>query len=416
MMTVEQQRAAYGAEALKDAAGELPGPFPRTIGPRAMEYLQQVVESGLTSDMVSRFEQAFARAHGVRHCIATPGCTPALAVLAAALDLEPGDEVIVSPITDYGTVQGLISQHLIPVFADTEPGTVNMSADTIEPCLSGRTRAILVVHKTGIICDMDPINALAARHDLVVYEDACQAVFGRYRGRLAGTLSRAGGFSFDAEKTMGSDIGGCVITEDDALAERMRLVGHSRGALMEEGFGRKHVELGYAYRMSQCTAAISLAQLEIAPEQVRHRDRMARLLTRLISRIPGVEPLPLPEYMDVYSCWMFGMSVDPQAITCSVDELAAQLAAAGIPGAGTGRYYLMPAAVTFLQEQARKQEYPYSCPPASRRITYGADTCPRARDFLETFIRWSTFCEKYREEHCELAAGIVRSAMERNRP
>ncbi len=413
-MTTLRKRAAYGADAVGQTASGLPGPFPRTIGPRAMEYLQEVVDSGLTSDMVTRFENAFAQAHGVRHCIATPGCTPALAALAAALDLEPGDEVVVSPITDYGSVQGLISQHLIPVFADTEPGTVNMSAATIEPCLSDRTRAILTVHKTGIPCDMDPINALAAAHDLVVYEDACQAVFGRYRGRLAGTLARAGAFCFDAEKTMGSDVGGCIITDDDALAERLRLVGQSRGALMEEGFGRKHVELGYAYRMTQSTAAISLAQLEIAREQVEQRDRMARLLTERMGRIPGVTPLPLPDYMDVYSCWMFGISVDPQAINCSVDELAAQLAAAGINGAGTGRYYLMPAALTFLQERAQAQAYPYSCPPASRRIQYGAEACPQARGFLETFIRWSTFCEKYREEHCELAADIVRQVMARN--
>jgi perosamine synthetase len=414
-MSTEKRRAAYGAEALKDTVGELPGPFPRTVGPRAMEYLQEVVDGGLATDLVGRFEKAYAEAHGVQHCIATPGCTPALAVLAAALDLDPGDEVIVSPITDYGTIQGLVSQHLIPVFADAEAGTVNLSASTIKPCISQRTRAILVVHKTGLICDMDPINQLAAKHDLVVYEDACQAVFGRYRGRLAGTLARAGAFSFDSEKSMGSDIGGCVITDDGALAERMRLVGQSRGALMEPGFGRKHAELGYAYRMTQCTAAISLAQLDIIVDQVRQRDRMARLLTDLIADIPDITPLPIPDYVDVYSCWMFGLNVDPGAISCSVDDLAAQLATAGVSGAGTGRYYLMPAALSFLQEQAERQVYPYSCPPASRQISYSADSCPQARDFLESFIRWSTFCDKYTEQHCELAAQIVRDVMDQNR-
>jgi len=413
-MAAKMERAKYGAEGLKDAVGELPNPFPRTIGPNAMEYLQEVVESGLTCDMVGRFERAFAEGHGVRHCIATPGCTPALAVLAAAFDFEPGDEIIVSPITDYGTIQGLISRNYIPVFADVEPGTVNLSAETIEPRITDRTRAVLVVHKTGIICDMDPINELAAKHSLVVYEDACQAVFGKYKGRLAGTLSLAGAFSFDSEKTMGSDVGGCVITDDDDLAEAMRFVGQSRGAMAEPGFGRKHVELGYAYRMTLSTAAISLAQLEIARDQVAHRDRMVRLLSEKIEEIPGVAPLPIPAYLDVYSCWMFGMNIDPAAFGCTADEFASQLVEAGIPGAGTGRYYLMPAAVTFLQERAAAKAYPYSQPPASREYGYSADSCPRARDFLEGFIRWSTFCEKYRPEHCELAAKIVREVAEEN--
>ncbi len=414
-MKERRERAKYGAAAFADAPGALLNPFPRTMGPNALKYLQEVVESGLTSNMVGRFEQAFAREMGVKHCIATPGCTPALAALAAALEFEPGDEIIVSPITDYGTIQGLIRENYIPVFADTEPGTVNISADTIAPCITDRTRAILVVHKTGLVCDMDPINTLAEKHGLIVYEDVCQAVFGEYKGRLAGTLSKAAAFSFDAEKTMGSDVGGCLVTNDDELAERIRFIGQSRGAEMEPGFGRKHIAPGYAYRMTLCTAALCLAQLEIIREQVRHRDRMVRLLTELIAEIPGVTPLPIPDFVNVYSCWMFGMSIDPAAFHCDAEEFARQLAQAGIPGAGTGKYYLMPAACTFLQENAAAKRYPYSQPPASREYSYGAGACPNARDFLENFIRWSTFCEKYQPEHCALAARIVRQVAERNR-
>src|ERR1051325_9051685 len=204
----ELPRATYGPAVFgKHRAGILPSQYPRTMGPNAMKYLQEVVASGLgTSAMLERFERAFAQEYGVRHFIATPGCTPALAVLAAAFAFAPGDEIIVSPITDYGTLQGLVRENYIPVFPDTLPGTVNLGAETIAPCITDRTRAILVVHKTGTICDMDPINALAERHGLIVYEDVCQAVFGEYKGRLAGTLSRAAGFSFDSEKTMGSDV------------------------------------------------------------------------------------------------------------------------------------------------------------------------------------------------------------------
>jgi len=414
-MAERKPPAAYGARAVAGLTGQLPNPFPRPIGPNALRYLQEVVDSGLTVDMLGRFERAFAEATGAKHCTATPGCTPALAALAAAFGFEPGDEIIVSPITDYGTIQGLIREQYIPVFADTEPGSVNLSARTIEPLLTDRTRAVLCVHKTGLMCDMDPILDLARSRGVVVYEDACQAVFSTYRGRYAGTLGLAGAFSFDSEKTMGSDVGGCVITDDDALAERVRFIAHSRGAVQEPGFGRIHAEPGYALRMPQCTAAICLAQLEVIPEQVAHRDRMARRITALLGEIDGITPLAIPEYQEVYSAWMLGFSLDPEAFGCDTEAFARQLAEAGLTGAGTGKYYLMPAACTFLQEWAQAGRYPYSQPPASRTYRYGADACPTAWEFLQTFIRWSTFCEKYTEADCDLVAHIVGEVADRNR-
>lgn len=409
------QRAKYGAEAHKHEVGVLPTQFPRIMGPNCMKYLQEVIDSGLTSNMTTRFEEDFAKEYGVKHCIATPGCTPALHLLAAAFPFEPGDEIIVSPVTDYGTIQGLIAENYIPVFADTAPGTINLSAETIEPCITDRTRAILTVHKTGLICEMDAINALAEKHDLIVYEDACQAVFGEYKGRLAGTLSKAAGFSFDAEKTMGSDVGGCVITNDDELAERIRFIGQSRGAQMKPHFGRLHTELGYAFRMPLCTAAVCLGQLEIIRDQVRQRDRMARLITEKLAEIPGIIPLPIPASTTVYSCWMIGFNIDRDLFSCTTEEFAEQLAEAGVPGAGMGQYYLMPEAVTFLQEYAEMKVYPFSMPPASREYHYDDSTCPNAHQFLETWIRWATFCERYQPEHCELAAQLVRQVAERNR-
>jgi dTDP-4-amino-4,6-dideoxygalactose transaminase len=365
--------------------------------------------------MVERFERRFAEELGVKHCIATPGCNPALHMLAAAFDFEPGDEIITSPITDYGSILGIVKENYIPVFPDSEPGTVNFSARTIEPRITDRTRAILCVHKTGILCDMDPINELARRHGLIVYEDACQAVFGEYKGRLAGTLADAAAFSFDSEKTMGADLGGCLVTNDEQLAERCRFIGQSRGAVNEPGFGRRHVEAGHAFRMPFCTAAVCLAQLEIIRDQVYQRDRMVRLLSQLIGEIPGVTPLPIPDHVNVYSAWMFSMNIELEQFTCTADEFARQLVEEGVPSAGTGRYYLMPVACTFLQENATKRVYPYSTPPASRGHRYDESTCPTAWDFLQSWIRWATFCEKYTEEDCYRAREIVAKVARRNR-
>jgi dTDP-4-amino-4,6-dideoxygalactose transaminase len=265
------------------------------------------------------------------------------------------------------------------------------------------------------MCDMDPILTLAAKHDLVVIEDCCQAVFSTYKGRLAGTIGHAGAFSFDSEKTMGSDTGGCIVTNDDDLAERMRFYGQSRGAKMQPHFGRLHVVPGYAFRMPLCTAAITLGQLEIARENVAHRDKMIRLQTDHMARVPGIIPLPIPDYQEVYSCWMVGISLAQGAFKCGAEEFGDQLAAEGLTGAGISYYYLMPEALTFLNENARAGKYPYSKPPASRDYRYDDTTCPTAHAFLQGFIRWSTFCEKYEPEHCELAAEIVRVVADRNR-
>lgn len=410
-----RNRAKYGAEAFGEFAGNLPQPFPRTMGPNCLTYLEEVVASGLQCDMVGRFEAAFAREMGVKHGIGTPGCTAALNILVAALDMRPGDEIIVSPITDYGTLMGLLKENFIPVFPDTEPGTPLISARTIAPHISPRTRAILAVHITGLICDMDPIRALAKKRGLIVIEDVCQAAFGTYKGRLAGTLGDVAAFSFDSEKTLGSDVGGCAITDDDALAERIRFIGQSRGGQMVEGLGRVHATNGYALRMTQSTAAITLAQLEIIRPAVAHIDRMIRLITDKLGEIPGIIPLSIPDYMGVYSCWMAGFRIDPRAFRCDAESFARQVADAGLTGAGLGKYYLMPAALPFLTDKAEKRLFPFSKPPASRTYRYGADTCPNARDFLHHFIRWTTFCEKYRPAHCDLVAQIVAAVADQNR-
>ncbi len=414
-MSSKVTRARFGADAQKDLKGKLPLPFPRTMGPNAARYVQEVIEGGLTSDMPDRFEKSFAKRMGVKHCVGTPGCTAALSVLAAALRLSPGDEVIFSPITDYGTVLGFVRENAIPVFADTGPASLLVDAKTIEPHITDRTRAIVVVHKTGLVCDMDPIMDLARRRGVTVIEDVCQATFSTYKGKLAGMLGDAAAFSFDSEKTVGSDMGGCLITNNDELAEAARFHGHSRAGEMQPGLGRVHTAKGYPYRMPMCTAAITLAQLEIAEENVAQRDKMIRLLNAKLSEIPGITPPAIPSYQKVYSCWMAGFSIDAKQFSCSADDFAAQLVEEGIAGAGTGNYYLMPIALPFLKKAACELMYPFSQPPASRRFDYSEASCPNAKAFLKTYIRWSTFSDRYTPDHCDLAAQIVRAVADRNR-
>lgn len=404
--------AKFGFAAYKNIIGKLPSQYPRIVGPNAINYLKEIVDSGLTIDMVSRFEKEFCKAMGVKYCVSATGCSNAILALAEALNFNPGDEVIFSPITDFGTIMGFIKNNYIPVFADTAPGSINISAETIEPCITDRTRAIVVVHKMGLMCDMDPIMELARKHDLLVVEDVCQAIASTYKGRIAGTIGDVGTFSFDGEKTMGSDIGGCFITNNEALASYARFRCQGRGAEMREGFGRMHTVPGSAIRMPNCTAAINLAQLEILSDNVAKRDKAARLITEKLETIPGITCEKIPEYQEVWSSWMIGFRIDPEVFDCTADVFGKECAELGITGAGIGRYYLMPEACPFLNEYAENKTYPYSMPPASREYKYGGDTCPNAKKYLENWVRWSTICEKYTEEDCETVYQIVKTVAE----
>lgn len=405
--------AQFGATAQVASTKGLPGVFPREMGPNTMSYLQEVVDSGLSSDMISRAERELAVAHGRRHAILTPGCTNALFALFAGLDFEPGDEIIVSAITDYGDLCGLLFENYIPVFADSEPDTGLISARTVEACISDRTRAILAVNFFGLPCDYDPIVELARRKGLLVIEDVCQSILATYKGRRSGTLADVAVFSFDSEKTLGADMGGAVLLDDDELYDRIVNRVIARGAREYPGFGRKHTTRGLALRASQCTAATVLGNWEILPRQVAQRQQMATLLDERLAAIAGLLPYEVPPDR-THTYWMYGFRVDADYFDCSVADLAADLNSAGL-ACGMGRYYVLPASVPFLAENVARGVYPFGCPPASRKIDYDPSrVAPESTRFMEQWIRWS-WTEKYTEADVDLMTAIITEACDRHR-
>lgn len=404
--------AKFGSAAQIRSSIGLPTVYPREMGPNTLAYLREVVESGLASDMVSRFEKVLAEAHGRKHALLTPGCTNALFALFAGLGFAPGDEVIVSPIADYGDLCGLLFQNCVPVFCDTDPVTGLITADTIEPCITERTRAILAVNFFGLPCDFAPIMELAQKHNLLVIEDVCQSILATYRGRLSGTLADVAVFSFDSEKTLGADMGGAVLTDDEELYRRMvnRVV--ARGGVELPGFGRQHLHQGLALRAPLCTAATCLGNWEIIHRQVEQRQKTAAMLTERIREIPGLRAYEVPADR-THTYWMYGFHVEEERLAVGTAEIAAQLKEAGIP-CGQSKYYVLPAAVPFLAEKAAKGVYPFSTPPASRQIDYEAKRiCPNAVRFMDNWIRWN-WTEKYTEDDVEKMAAIIRNVFSRN--
>ena len=221
----ELKLAINGGSPVRDDDRPLPNREPRIIAPEVYDLVKGVLDSGFTLNLVSEFEREFAAACGVQYGVAQSNCTSVIHSVIGALELGPGDEVIVSPITDYGSVAGVVHQGATPVFPDVDPDTGLITAEHVEKVISPRTRAIIAVHFYGQICDMDPIIDLAQRHNIPVIEDVCQATFAEYKGRRAGSIGDVGCFSFDGGKLLPTDNGGMAVTDNRDLAEAIRFFG-----------------------------------------------------------------------------------------------------------------------------------------------------------------------------------------------
>src|SRR5213593_118936 len=263
----------------------------RTLGDEEIALVTQAIRSGtLTSTkgtFVKTLERQFADLLGVRHAYACASGTAAVHTAIAAIDPEPGDEIITSPITDMGALTPILYQGAIPVFADVDPDTLNVTAATLEPRLSARTRAIIVTHLFGNPCEMREILSLARARDIPVIEDCAQAFLAGHEGRPVGTLGAIGCFSLQQGKHVTTGEGGLVVTNDDALARRIYLFINKAW-----GYGDAHPDhyfLALNYRMSEVLGAVAVAQLPKLDAVAQRRIAAAAELTAQLRGFPGIE-------------------------------------------------------------------------------------------------------------------------------
>ena len=244
---------------------------------------------------VKGLEAAIAEYVGTKHCVACGNGTDALFLILAALGIGKGDEVITTPFTFFATAESIGHLGATPVFVDIEPGTYNISVAAIEAAITPATKAIMPVHIFGQCVDMDPINALAEKHGLVVVEDACQAIGATYKGKHAGSLSKAAAFSFFPSKNLGcAGDGGCITTDDDELAAKAR-------KLAAHGTSKKyyHDTLGVNSRLDALQASILMVKLPHLDEWNGQRRAGAAYYQEALAGIDGLE-LPVErEYGDM---------------------------------------------------------------------------------------------------------------------
>ena len=268
------------------------------IGEEEKEAVLEVLDSGMLAqgDKVKAFEEAFASYIGTHHAIATSSGTAALHTALLACGIKAGDKVITTPFTFIASANAVLYCSAKPVFADIDEKTFNIDPEEVNEKITGKTKAVLVVHLYGQACDMRAIVEICEDHNLRLIEDACQAHGAEYRGRKVGSFGDAACFSFYPTKNMTTGEGGMITTSSEEVAERARL-------LREHGSRQRyeHIALGYNYRMTDMAAAIGLVQLRKLDSMNARRRENARRLSEGLKSVEGITtPYVAPEVKHVF--------------------------------------------------------------------------------------------------------------------
>lgn len=309
-----------------------------------VQAVQEVLQSNRvnywTGEVTRHFEKEFAKWTGTKHAVALANGTLALDVALKALKIGQGDEVITTPRTFLASASAIVTAGAVPVFADVDAGSQNITARTIEAVITERTRAIICVHLGGMPCDMGPIMELAAQHDLKVIEDCAQAHGALYKGRSVGAIGHVGAWSFCQDKIMttGGE-GGMVTTNDHNLWSAMwsyKDHGKSWEAVYERqhppGYRFLHESFGTNWRMLEMQAAIGLIQIGRMPEWSKRRAEIANRIAEACANHSCIRVPEVPDWAQ-HAWYRFYGFVQPRNLAegWTRDRVVAEIAAAGVP-------------------------------------------------------------------------------------
>ena len=299
-----------------------------SIGKDELKNVTNCIETNWISSIgkyIKEFEEKFSKYCNAKHGITTNSGTTALHLALISLDIGGGDEVILPTLTMVATADAVVYTGAKPVFVDSEPKTWNIDVKKIEEKINDKTKAIIPVHIYGHPVDMDAILEIAKKYNLYVIEDAAEAHGAEYKGKKVGCLGDIGCFSFYANKIITTGEGGMIVTNDDEIAEKARLLkdlAHSK----EKRF--LHNFIGFNYRMTNLQAAVGVAQLEKIEKFVRMRRNNAMLYNSLLGNIKGIT-LPVEEEWAKNVYWMYSILIEDD-FGIDRDELRIQLKKNGI--------------------------------------------------------------------------------------
>jgi dTDP-4-amino-4,6-dideoxygalactose transaminase len=378
-------------------------PFPSYafIGEEEKRAVMDVMDSGILSRFlgvwhpdffggpeVQAFEADWAKAVGTKHAISVNSCTSGLYAAVGATGAGPGDEIIVSPYTMIASVTAAVVFNAVPVFADIDPETYTISAESIAPKITKRTKGIIVVHIFGQSADMDPIMKLARERGIKVIEDCAQAPYARYKGRPVGSLGDIGVFSLNYHKHIHTGEGGVCTTNSDELAERIQLIrNHAEAVVEAKGTANLTNMIGFNFRLGEIEAAIGRCQLAKGASLVQQRKENVMLLERKLAGIHGLSmPKVGPAGDHVY--YVHALDYDADATGVS-RELFVRAVKAELPptrlreheGPLLGAGYVKPLYLAPMFQTLTGYgtvQCPFRCPHYDGKPDYRAGLCPAA--------------------------------------
>ena len=332
---------------------------------------------------VKKMCEEFAKMHGMKYCIAASSCTAAIHVAIGALDIGPGDEVIVPPITDQGTLIGILFQNALPVFADIVPDSYSYDLADLEKKITKRTKAIIPVHLTGSPSDLDPILAIAKKHKIPVIEDCAQSYLAEYKGKLVGTMGDLSAFSLNDFKHISAGDGGMVLTNDDNLAKRCALFADKWYDRSGDRSGWSLAMLAPNYRMNELTGAVGLAQFKKLHGIVKRRREIAAVYDKAVNGIKGLYA-PKPPKGGVSSYWFYMLRLEEKEAGVSRTKFVEALNKEGVPAWGP---YVQR--VKYLEPMfAELKAYPHSKYPFDNpvygKVEFKPGLCPTAEHLVDT--------------------------------
>lgn len=299
------------------------------FGDAELRYVSECILTGWVSSagkFVRRFEEQFSEFCETKFAVSSSSGTTALHLSLLALEIGTGDEVIVPSFTFISTANAVTFTGAKPVFVDSEPSTWNINPVEIKKAITAKTKAIIPVHVYGHPANMDTILDIAREYNLAVVEDAAEAHGALYKGKKVGSFGDMGMFSFYGNKIITTGEGGMIVTDNEELAEKMRI-------LRDHGMDPKrrywHSVLGYNYRITNIQAALGVAQMERIDEIVEQKRRNAALYATGLQNIPGVTVPPEAAWAkNIY--WLYSILIDEEEFGMSSEELGAQLKERGI--------------------------------------------------------------------------------------
>ena len=367
-------------------------------------------DEGLFAPEMSALEQEFAAYIGTKHALACNGGTAAIHMAVAAAGVGPGDEVITTAYSFLATPVAVLHQSGIPIFADIDPRTYNIDPADIERRITPRTKAIIPVHLHGVAADMDAINAIAARHGLLVIEDACQSPGARYKGRRTGTLAPMAAFSLNGTKNFPAGEGGLFVTSDDtfrARANMVRMVGETLPAT-DLTMEFQHL-IAWNYRTQEMTSAFARSQLTRLDGYNAQARANGDALTKRLRQVNGIEPPYVPEDCEpIYH--KYRVRLKPEDLDVPLrgkvfrDVVKAALDAEGVD-ASVWLDAPLPAHPIFQVREGYGRGYPWTVQHANYR--YRVEEYPQAQALVDNSL---AICSEQYPIYCQPSALIAEYA------